>query len=45
MKHLERTQTHGVWDNAIAPVLHVAQGDTIEVELENASGGAVRSTL
>jgi acetamidase/formamidase len=39
VKHLERTQTHGVWDNAIAPVLHVAPGDTIEVELENASGG------
>jgi acetamidase/formamidase len=37
--HLKRTQTHGVWDRSIAPVLHVAPGDTVTVELENASGG------
>jgi acetamidase/formamidase len=37
--HLSRTQTHGVWDRSIVPVAHVAPGDTIVVELENASGG------
>jgi acetamidase/formamidase len=37
--HLRRTQTHNVWDKSIAPVLRVAPGDTITVELQNASGG------
>jgi len=37
--HLKRTQTHGLWDHSIAPVIRIAPGDTIEVELENASGG------
>jgi acetamidase/formamidase len=37
--HLKRTQTHNVWDRSLAPVLHVSPGDTIVVELENASGG------
>jgi acetamidase/formamidase len=37
--HLSRAQTHGVWDHSIPPALVVAPGDTIEVELENASGG------
>lgn len=37
--HLSRTHTHGVWDRSIRPALHVAPGDTIVVELENASGG------
>ena len=37
--HLKRTQTHGVWDRSIAPIARVAPGDTIVVELENASGG------
>lgn len=37
--HLTRKQTHGVWDNSIAPVLRVAPGQTVTVELENASGG------
>lgn len=37
--HLTRKQTHGVWDNSIAPVLRVAPGETVTVELENASGG------
>jgi len=37
--HLKRTQTHGVWDHSIAPVVQIAPGDRIEVELENASGG------
>jgi acetamidase/formamidase len=36
---LDRTQTHCVWDNAITPALRVAPGDTITVELQNASGG------
>jgi len=39
MHHLRRTQTHGVWDHSLAPVIRVAPGDTIVVELENASGG------
>ena len=37
--HLKRTQTHGVWDRSIAPVVHVAPGDTVVVEMQNASGG------
>ena len=37
--HLKRTQTHGVWDRSIAPAIRLAPGETIEVELENASGG------
>jgi acetamidase/formamidase len=37
--HLFRTQTHGVWDHSIQPAVRIAPGDTIEVELENASGG------
>jgi acetamidase/formamidase len=37
--HLKRTQTHGVWDHTIAPAAHIAPGDTITVELQNASGG------
>jgi acetamidase/formamidase len=37
--HLKRTQTHNVWDNSIIPALVVAPGDTVVVELENASGG------
>jgi acetamidase/formamidase len=39
MHHLTRTQTHGVWDHSLAPVLRVAPGETVIVELENASGG------
>jgi acetamidase/formamidase len=37
--HLQRTQTHNVWDHAIAPAIRIAPGDTLVVELENASGG------
>ena len=37
--HLARTQTHGVWDRAIPPIARVGPGSTIEVDLENASGG------
>jgi acetamidase/formamidase len=44
---LKRTQTHGVWDHSIAPVVRIAPGSTIDVELENASGGQLErsSTL
>jgi acetamidase/formamidase len=42
--HLKRTQTHGVWDNSIAPVIRIVPGDTITVELENASGGQLTQT-
>ena len=37
--HLKRMQSHGVWDHSIAPILRVAPGDTIVVEMQNASGG------
>jgi acetamidase/formamidase len=37
--HLKRTQTHGVWDNSIEPIARIDPGATIDVELENASGG------
>jgi len=43
MHFLKRTQTHGVWDRSIAPVLRVASGDTVTVELENASGGQLNA--
>jgi acetamidase/formamidase len=42
--HLKRTQTHGVWDNSIAPAIRIAPGDTVTVELENASGGQLTAT-
>lgn len=35
--HLQRTQTHNVWDRTIAPVLHVAPGDTVVVASSVAS--------
>lgn len=37
--YLVRSQTHNVWDHSIAPLVRAAPGTTIEVELENASGG------
>lgn len=37
--HLQRTQTHGVWDRSLPPALHVAPGDTVVVEMRDASGG------
>jgi acetamidase/formamidase len=44
MSHLKRTQTHGVWDNSLVPVVRVAPGDTITVEMQNASGGQLSAT-
>lgn len=32
---------HNVWDNSIPPVLTVAPGDTVELEVRNASGGQI----
>jgi acetamidase/formamidase len=32
-------RTHTVWDNAIAPVLEVDSGDTVELAVTDASGG------
>jgi acetamidase/formamidase len=32
-------RSHTVWDNAIAPVLEVESGDTVELEVTDASGG------
>jgi acetamidase/formamidase len=32
-------RTHTVWDNAIAPVLEVEPGDTVELAVTDASGG------
>jgi acetamidase/formamidase len=34
-----RERTHTVWDNAIAPVLEVEPGSTVELEVTDASGG------
>jgi acetamidase/formamidase len=31
--------THTVWDNSIEPVLEIASGDTVELEVTDASGG------
>jgi len=39
--HLTRTQTHAHWDRSIPPAIHLAPGDSISVELENASGGQI----
>ena len=41
--HLKRTQTHNVWDRSVAPVARIAPGDTLVVELENASGGQLHA--
>ena len=41
--HLKRTQSHGVWDRSIPPVIHVAPGDRVVVEIENASGGQLHA--
>jgi acetamidase/formamidase len=41
--HLKRTQTHGVWDRSIAPVLRISPGDTVVVELRDASGGQLNA--
>jgi len=41
--HIQRTQTHNVWDRSIAPVARIAAGDRLVVELENASGGQLRA--
>ena len=35
------SSSHNVWDNAIPPVLTVAPGDTVELEVLNASGGQI----
>ena len=42
--HLKRTQTHNVWDRSIAPALTVAPGETVTVELQNASGGQLTAS-
>ena len=41
--HIKRTQTHNVWDRSIAPIARIAPGDTLVVELENASGGQLHA--
>ena len=41
--HIKRTQTHNAWDHSIAPVARIVPGDTIVVELENASGGQLHA--
>jgi acetamidase/formamidase len=41
--HIKRTQTHNVWDRSIAPIARIASGDTLVVELENASGGQLHA--
>jgi acetamidase/formamidase len=44
MSHLKRSQTHGVWDSSLAPILRIAPGDTVRVEMQNASGGQLSAT-
>jgi acetamidase/formamidase len=39
MHFLKRAQTHGVWDRSIAPIVRVAPGEMVSVEMQNASGG------
>jgi acetamidase/formamidase len=39
MHSIHADHTHTVWDNAIAPVLEVEPGDTVELEVTDASGG------
>lgn len=41
--HIKRTQTHNVWDRSIAPIARIVPGDTLVVELENASGGQLHA--
>lgn len=43
MMHLKRSQSHGVWDRSIPPVIQIAPGDCIEVEMQNASGGQLHA--
>lgn len=38
---IHRAHTHCGWDNAFAPVLHVAPGDTVTLETREASGGQI----
>ncbi|MHA3701218.1 acetamidase/formamidase family protein [Jatrophihabitans sp. YIM 134969] len=35
------TSFHNVWDNTIEPVLTIEPGDTVELEIQNASGGQI----
>ena len=39
--HVGSAQTHLAWDNSLPPVLTVAPGDELELELLDASGGQV----
>ena len=34
--------THSVWDRSLQPRLHIASGDVVQVECEDASGGQVQ---
>ncbi len=38
---LARDHMHNVWDNSIPPVVELSPGDTIDIEIANASGGQV----
>ena len=37
-------RTHTVWDNAIAPVLEIEPGETVELAVTDASGGSSTAT-
>ena len=39
--HIARQHRHTYWDNAIAPVLHIAPGDEVYFETLDASNGQV----
>src|SRR5579859_3443156 len=40
---LSAVHSHLVWDNALVPALTVAPGDTVELQLMDASGGQIRA--
>ncbi len=37
--HLRRDQHHGVWDRSLVPVIRVASGATVVMDVQDASGG------
>jgi acetamidase/formamidase len=39
--HVGSSESHLAWDNALAPVVTVAPGDTVELDLMDASGGQI----
>lgn len=42
--HIPRTQAHWSWNRDQRPAIHVRPGDTVTVDIANASGGQLRET-